>query len=241
MDASRPAARVPGPGDVTAVIPVRDSARFLADSIGSIRAQDPAPAEIVVVDDGSTDDSAEVAASFPGVRVVRQPPLGIAAARNAGVRAAATPLLAFLDADDLWLAGKLALQLAALAAEPALDGVFTHIRNEFVDPALRSRYRAVEGDVPGLHVSTLLVRREAMLGAAGFDESLTRAEFVDWYARARDAGRRFRVLDGVYALRRIHGGNATLHGPDRDGEYLRMARARIAAARARGGSGRTGT
>jgi glycosyltransferase involved in cell wall biosynthesis len=223
----------PTAADVTAVIPARDSARFLPDSIGSILAQEPAPAEIVVVDDGSTDGSGEIAAALPLVRLVRQPPLGIAAARNAGARAARTEWLAFLDADDLWLPGKLARQLAALAAEPGLDGVFTQIRNEFVAPELRRRYRAVEGDVAGFHASTLLVRRAALLATGGFDETLRRAEFVDWYARARDAGLLFRLLDGVSVLRRIHGGNATLDGAGRDEEYLRMARARIATLRAR--------
>ena len=219
--------------DVSVVIPARDSARFLAEALASIRVQRPRPAEIVVVDDGSVDDTAAIATAAGDVRLVRQPPRGIAAARNAGIGAARKSWLAFLDADDLWLPGKLELQLAALAAEPELDGVFTHIRNEFVDPALRQRFHAVEGDLPGLHVSTMLVRRRSLLAVGGFDESLLCAEFVDWYARAVDAGTKFRVLEGVYALRRIHGANATLQTQERDGEYVRMLRARIVARRAR--------
>jgi glycosyltransferase involved in cell wall biosynthesis len=218
---------------VSAVIPARDSAAFLAEALESIRAQLPPPGEIVVVDDGSRDATAEIAASGAGVRLVRQPPLGIAAARNAGARAARGEWLAFLDADDLWLPGKLARQLAALAEEPGLDGVFTHIRNEYLQPELRARFRAVEGDVAGPHVSTLLVRKSSLLDRGGFDETLKSAEFVDWYARAIDAGLRFRTVAGVYSLRRIHGANTTLVAPGRNAEYLQTLRARILARRAR--------
>ena len=103
---------------VSVVIPVYNAARFLADAIRSVQAQRHPRIEIIVVDDGSTDGSGEVARSFAGVRCLRQANGGIAAARNAGVHEARGNLLAFLDADDLWTPGKLALQLDVLRADP---------------------------------------------------------------------------------------------------------------------------
>ncbi len=132
-------------------------------------------------------------------------------------------LVAFLDADDLWLPGKLAAQLAALAEEPDLAGVFTHIRNEYVRSELKQRFRAVEGNVRGVCASTLLVRRDALVASGGFDETTQRVEFIEWYARAVGAGLRFRVLPKTFAIRRIHGENQSIRLASRTSEYARLA------------------
>jgi glycosyltransferase involved in cell wall biosynthesis len=222
------------PATVTAIVPAHQAERFLADAVASILSQRPAVAEILVVDDGSTDGTAEIARGLPEVRLVRQPPSGAGAARNAGGRAARGEFLAFLDHDDLWLAGKLEAQLAAFEAEPSLDGVFTAIRNAYTAPELEQRYRSAAGDRVAPHASTLLVRRASFLRAPPFDESLARAEFADWYARAVDAGLRFRVLEDLFAVRRIHGANTSIRLRADGLDFVRMARARIAARRRRG-------
>lgn len=211
-------------GTVSVVIPARDSARFLAEALASVSAQEPPPGEVIVVDDGSTDATAEIAAATPAVIVQRQPPTGVSAARNAGVERSRGDWIAFLDADDLWLPGKLACQLAAVASEPDLDGVFCHLRNEFTEPELTRRLAAAEGVLPGIHVSTLLVRRAAFRAVGGFDPTRVTIEFADWYARARDAGLRFRVLEMLGVVRRVHGANASL---GLRSEYARFARRRI--------------
>lgn len=100
---------------VSVIIPVYNGERFLAEAIRSALDQTLSPAEIIVIDDGSTDASAEVARGFgPPVRVLAQANLGPAAARNLGVAHAAGDLLAFLDADDLWMPEKLAYQVQFL-------------------------------------------------------------------------------------------------------------------------------
>lgn len=110
---------VAGAPTVSVVIPTFDRAALLPVAVASALAQRPAPLEVIVVDDGSTDDTPEVCRRFPPpVRTIRQANTGPAAARNRGIRKARGDYVAFLDSDDVWLPGKLAAQLAALTAAP---------------------------------------------------------------------------------------------------------------------------
>jgi len=103
--------------DVAVIIAVYNGERFLAEAIRSALAQTVAPFEIIVVDDGSTDGSAEIARRFD-VRYYYQPNAGVGAARNAGLEMATGSFVAFLDADDRWCVEKLERQLAALSPAP---------------------------------------------------------------------------------------------------------------------------
>src|SRR5215210_1959226 len=110
---------------VSVIIPVHNSERYLAEAIESVLAQTYACHEIIVVDDGSVDRSAQVTKRFgAAVRHVFQPQAGAGAARNRGVELAEGGFFAFLDADDLWTEDKTQLQLATFAADPELDVVF---------------------------------------------------------------------------------------------------------------------
>lgn len=213
---------------VSVVIPAFDAERTLADALASVFAQTEPAAEVLVVDDGSSDGTAALAAAHAGVRLLRQERRGPAAARNRGARAARGELLAFLDADDLFLPGKLELQRRALAAEAELAGVFGRVRHDLIEPALAGRVVVPAGSQPGLYAATLLVRRERFLATGGFDETLRAGEFVDWYDRARHAGLRFAELDEVVTVRRIHGGNLTWRERERLAGFTEVARRAIA-------------
>src|SRR4051795_5122495 len=105
---------------IAVVIPVYNGERFLRDAIESVLAQSLPAAEVVVVDDGSSDRSAAVAEGFgPPVRVLRKPHRGVSAARNVGVEHSRSDLIAFLDADDRMKPDRLERQAAALAEAPA--------------------------------------------------------------------------------------------------------------------------
>ena len=100
------------------MIPCYNASRFLRETLDSALAQTHLPLEILVVDDGSTDDSAEIARSYgPPVRVISQPNQGESVARNRGIDEAQGEWIAFLDADDLWAPEKLERQLAAVDSE----------------------------------------------------------------------------------------------------------------------------
>lgn len=197
--------------DVTVVIPAYNAARYLHSALGSVLAQTHQPAAVIVVDDGSSDATASIARGFAGIEVLDIPHQGAAAARNRGVASAATPYLAFLDADDLWLPTKLEEQMNFLQDHPEARGVFGFVR-QFVSPELpssvRCRYPVRPEPVPGRVGGTLLIEREAFQEVGDFDESLVGGDFIDWMLRAKKLGLALPLLESTLLLRRIHGANS---------------------------------
>jgi glycosyltransferase involved in cell wall biosynthesis len=182
-------------------------------------------AEVIVVDDGSTDGTAQIAGGLPSlVRFVRRDHQGGAQALNHGIALASRELIAFLDADDLWLPGKLALQRATLDADPALDMVFGHMR-QFISPELpddiKSRLVCPEEPQPGHLISSLLARRSVFERVGPLATDLRTGWFIDWSMRAADQGIRHRMLPEVVLARRLHDGN--LGHRERTG-YLEVVR-----------------
>jgi glycosyltransferase involved in cell wall biosynthesis len=200
---------------VSVIIPVYNAARYLPAALASVAAQTHAPVEVIVVDDGSTDDSAAVAAQ-PGVQVLRQANAGPAQARNAGLAVARGELIAFLDADDEWLPHKLATQVAYLAAHPEAGYVLCRMRtvyeDEFTHPAaFNSAHFAGEPRAP--LPSALLVRAATLAAVGPFDVALRAAEDFDWFARAHDRGIGEGLVDEVLFIKRMHGTNLSLDVP----------------------------
>ncbi len=196
---------------VSAIIPVYNGARFLAPALDSIVAQDYRPLEVILVDDGSTDGTADIARRYD-VRYVYQPNQGSAAARNAGIAAAQGELLAFLDADDLWTPDKLRVQVAYLLERPDVGYVLTHM-HVFLEPgmpwpaALNRAY--YEQDPTCYGTGTLLARREVFDRVGRFDGSFSPSEDSDWFLRARDAGIAMGVVPEILLHRRLHDENVT--------------------------------
>jgi glycosyltransferase involved in cell wall biosynthesis len=200
---------------ISVVVPVRNGERFLAEALESIAAQTVPPAEVIVVDDGSTDRTADVARRFP-VRLLEQEPLGVSAARNAGAAAATCDLVAFGDHDDLWEPDRLERQREAIASArgPAyavcLVAPFVQPgtpRPEWVtDELQRDGYMALSG-------GTITVPRDLFATVGGFDPALTHGEDAEWCMRADEAGARRVCTDGPPLLRyRIHDDNTTAAG-----------------------------
>lgn len=204
-----------GPWDVAVVVPTRDSAAYLAEAIRSALDQTRPPAEVcVAVDAGSSDATEAIAASFaPAVRVVRAPPTGVpGVTRQAAVDATRSPLIAPLDADDVWLPHKLEAQVGLLQGDPSLDGVFAGV-DEFLSPDLtdeqRRAVRAPLVGVKGRIASTLLIDRVALSRAGGFGDEADPAEWIRWVSGAERTGLRLGVYPEVLVRRRIHSANLT--------------------------------
>jgi glycosyltransferase involved in cell wall biosynthesis len=198
---------------VTAAIVVRNGERFLAGALQSIVRQTRPPDEVLLIDGQSTDRTAEIAQSFPGVRYLLQPDLGIANARNLALAAATGDFIAFLDADDAWTADKLAVQLAYMLDRPTLLYTTTWL-NHFYDPDCPPRpgYRpegfeqGIEGRFPG----TMLARRAVFDQVGPFNPAYALAFEVDWFARAQDAGIPSAVIETVLLYKRIHAQNNSI-------------------------------
>ena len=186
---------------VSAVIVVRDGERYLGEAIESVLGQTAPPSEVLVLDDGSTDGTAEVARSFgPAVRVIERPPRGVAVARNEAIAAARGDVLAFLDADDRWDPRWIERALAALADDPELELVFGHVQ-EFEGEATLGEARA------GAVMGGLVARRAVFERIGPLEENDGQGEFLEWLLRAREHGVRERMLPEVVLHRRRHEGN----------------------------------
>ena len=177
---------------VSVVIPVYNTEKYLAEAIDSVLAQTTRPAEIIVVDDGSTDGSAAVAKRFASsVEYCGLPHCGQGAARNRGVELAHGDLLAFLDADDLWAEKKLTLQVAAFDRDPGVDMVFGFAQ-QFYSPELHEqdteKIKRLEKPMPGYVPGTMLIKRASFQRAGPFAVHWHLGEWCDWYLRARDLG-----------------------------------------------------
>ena len=221
---------------VSAIIPVFNGERYLARAVESILAQSYRPLEILVVDDGSTDRSAEVARRFgPAIRYIYQANAGAGAARNRGIALSTGAFVAFLDQDDLWAPDKLACQLDVLRAEASVGLVFGLVK-QFYSPEWEGRRPASHvpaPPVPGYLPSALLIRRHCLDRVGPFQTHWRVAEWAEWYVRAVDAGEVSSMLPRLVAWRRLHGRNQGLVARASAQEYARVLRASLARRRGR--------
>jgi cellulose synthase/poly-beta-1,6-N-acetylglucosamine synthase-like glycosyltransferase len=204
---------------LSVVIPVHNAAPFLAEALDSVYRQTTLPAEVIVVDDGSTDGSAAVAARWPVTLLTSSVNYGPAAARNAGIRAATGDVVAFLDADDVWHPTHCASLLALLEAYP--EAVVAGSRSVHFGEAAGVSPMRIPAHTPAsvlwslvrcneVRQSTAVVRRWALREVGGYNESLRYAEDYDLWLRL---ARRFPFVgtDEVTASYRVHPGQATKH------------------------------
>lgn len=190
---------------VSVVIPVRNGAAYLAEAVTSVRAQTHPVLEIIIVDDGSTDDTPAVIAALEGdIRSVRQATGGAGAARNHGASLARGDWLAFLDADDLWAPRKLELQLAWMREHPETEVVFGLGGNFAVMP---DGARHEEPPRPAFLPGAALMQRAFFLRAARFAEQIAPSEVIEWNLRLRQHGAKLQVLPETVLHRRIHTAN----------------------------------
>jgi glycosyltransferase involved in cell wall biosynthesis len=213
---------------VTAVIPTYNRAKMVVEAVESALGQTRPPDEIIIVDDGSTDDTRHAVAHYGDrLRYIRQDNSGPAAARNHGIRVASGDFIAFLDSDDLWVKDRLEQQLAALAVHPGLDLIFgleekfapgrqfdvREIKEQEVWECLNSAGSLVpdpfglllkENFIP---TSSVLFRRSCIATVGPLDSTVEPAEDYEFWFRFALQGFRFGFINAVLCRRRMHQGN----------------------------------
>jgi glycosyltransferase involved in cell wall biosynthesis len=187
---------------VAVIVPVRNGRAFIGEALESILGQSVRPYEILVIDDGSTDDTATEVRRFSGVTYMNQEALGQSAARNHGARLASASHLSFLDADDVWTARKLELQLAAMEADPTLEvvsGRMVQFRTG------EKGHRVICSQPSTAHLPGLmLMTRSAFWRVGPYATQWPVGETIDWWARAREAGVRSMAIEDIVLMRRLH-------------------------------------
>ncbi|HVF32741.1 MAG TPA: glycosyltransferase [Acidimicrobiales bacterium] len=231
---------------VSVMIPAYEAEAYLGEAIESVLAQEHRRLEVIVVDDGSTDGTGEVARRYPEVRYHRQDNAGNGAARNAAVELATGDYFAFLDADDRFVPATVSTLLAAFDRDPGLVVAYAHVR-EFVSPdvteealaMLRPPVERVAGSLP----TNMVMRREGFLAVGPFVTDLRVGTTVDWSAKAAEHGFPSVLLDDVLFERRLHSSNNGIRERAHRADYVRVVKAALdrrraqEAARQRDGDG----
>lgn len=213
---------------ISVIVPVHNGARYLDEALESVRAQNFGKLQIIVVDDGSTDETARVAHSFPNIEYSYQAQSGAASARNRGVDLSRGEIIAFLDADDVWTPDKLRAQIEVLQKRQA-DIVLGHVE-QFLSPEIDSaqnRARVPHEILPAFIPSAIMLRREDFLRVGFFETGWQIGEFIDWFARATEMGLTHHVLPQIVLRRRIHATNQGVSKRQFQNDFVRIVKASL--------------
>lgn len=216
---------------VSVIMPIYNGYRYLSEAIESVLSQTYRTIEVIVIDDGSTDRSADVVKRHaPLIRYSYQEHSGPSTALNHGIALAQGSFLSFIDADDLWTKDKLKRQMAVINGDPEVDAVFGHVE-QFYSPDLeedaRRRISYHSRIMPGYSTGTMLIRREAFLRVGPFETKWQVGEFVEWYARAIKKGLKSTMLSRVLMKRRLHTSNMGIRERASQKDYLHILKANI--------------
>lgn len=243
MSVEQQAQALPPKALVSVIIPAFNARAFVMDAIRSVRAQHYAPIEVLLIDDGSTDGTAEVVErEAPEVRIIRQANGGVAAARNRGLAEAKGEFITFLDADDGWFPGKLLAQVAYLTAHPEVGVAFHRWlvwrpddRGVYHWPAPPPENLPAQPELSGwlylpllldcvVHTSTVMMRRSVAEAVGRFDTSLVIGEDYDYWLRVSRICP-IHKLAPVYSFYRSAPASLTSAPKKQNFEYLVVQRA----------------
>ena len=200
---------------VSVVIPVYNGELYLNDALTSLQAQTYRRFQAIVVDDGSTDRTAEIAKSFREAQYLFQENAGPGPARNRGIRIAKGDFFTFLDSDDIWPEHRLRTQIEFMSEQPdvafAVGRCKTFIQRGFSKPAWVDE-AALQGQQIGYFPGTLMATRNAFNTVGFFNPHFRVGEGAEWFVRAKESGLPMAVIDEVLLHRRVHQSNLTHQG-----------------------------
>ena len=216
---------------ISTIITVYNGARYLEEALQSIIDQEYKNIEVIVIDDGSTEEIKSMVLNLNAtIQYFYQKNSGISNAKNQGIKMASGDYFAFLDADDLWTKDKIRKQIAMLLDDPSLDMIFGYIK-QFYSPELseteRSKSKCPEQAMPGISSVTMLIRRESFFKVGLFDPKWRKGIFNDWYLRADELDLKSYTFPDIFVLRRIHLENHGIVNRDKTVDYVRMLKASL--------------
>lgn len=196
---------------ISVIIPVYNGATFIEGAIQNILSQTLQPQEIIVVDDGSTDGTAEIVNQFPQVTYLYQNNQGPSAARNIGIASAKGDLISFLDCDDLYPSNKLQLLYNYFTEDTDLKAVVGTFQYFFDTENDKAGYSEIhEGNIANhVLVGAGLFKKTIFSAVGNFDEKLLYSEDFDWYQRLYASKEKFIKIDDCCLLYRRHANNYT--------------------------------
>lgn len=215
---------------VSVILPVYNAGSYLRESLESVFSQTLQPLEIIAINDGSTDNSLEILTEFGSqLRIVSRENQGISATLNEAIALAKGELIAFQDADDIWVLNKVEKQLEFLSTNPKKDACFGMIQ-QFISPELPEEIKKTifcpDEIQRGILKITLMIRRAALDKVGLFDKKIHRGDFIDWFARAEELGISYEVLPELLAYRRLHrSGLSNQHQHEKD--LIKIAKAAL--------------
>ena len=216
---------------VSIIIPVYNGEKYLSEAIESILIQSYKPFEIIIIDDGSNDATAQVVKKYNSLlRYLYQENKGIAAARNRGVSEAKGNYICFLDADDIWPQYKLQKQIDKLLQDKSIDIIFGMVKHFFspeTDEDFRKSVRLLPDPLPGILPGTMLIKRKTFLKVGVFSTDYKIGEFIEWYIRAKENNLKIFCIPEILLKRRMHYDNYTLINKNLKKDYARIIRDKI--------------
>jgi len=226
---------------VSAIIPAYNTQAHITDAIDSVLAQKHRSLELIVIDDGSTDDTALLVACYKNkVKYFLQPHSGAPVARNLGLSHAKGSVIAFLDADDTWSKDKLSLQLGCLKKHPEVDVILGR-RQSVLSMNTSQGHQTVQviaDNQIAMNLGCGLFKKRAFDRVGGFDESLKHTDDWDWYMRAKEQGLVMMTHDDVVQVCRRHDKNMTNDSQQSQHYYLRMLKKSLDRRRSKGDGNR---
>lgn len=213
---------------ISVIMPYYNSSAYVHQAIGSILRQAYEPLEILFVDDGSTDNiAASLEVYKPVLRYFHQENQGPSVARNLALQHATGEFIAFLDADDIWPEGKLALQAGYLLRHPEKRIVTGHIQYIWSGVEREHLYFRENNTLVHVHLGAALVRREVFDEVGMFDPAIRFNEDLDWYFRLHEHGVALKVLEDITLIYRRHAESLTRNKNPSDTRLLKVLKASL--------------
>lgn len=213
---------------ISVIIPVYNGEKYLGEAINSILGQSYKPFEVIIIDDGSTDKTSEIATAYKKDLIYFfQDNAGIAASRNLGVNMAKGNYISFLDADDLWIKEKLRIQKKQLEADPSIDIIFGAVKHFYspdTDEKFKKSVKCPSELSSGLLPGTMLIKKRTFLSVGFFSNDYKVGEFIEWYMKAKEKNLKIYYMPEILLKRRIHGSNYTLVNKHIKNDYARIVR-----------------